>query len=272
MILVNGRQTKALAVSDRGLQYGDGVFETIAIIKKQPQFLGSHLDRLVLGCKALSIKLPDLDLLKTEIASLAATLVDSKAVLKIIITRGPSGRGYRPDTSSTPTRILSLHPWGAHIDGCRTQGIDIKLCKTRLACHPRLAGIKHLNRLEQVLASAELTDDFQEGIMLDANGLVIEGTMSNLFIVRHDKHILTPQLSQCGIQGIMKNKLINYLHDRHYKVTETDMGLQELFDAKNVIMSNSIIGLWPVRTLQHEQQTRHYALADFADDFNKSIC
>ncbi len=270
MILVNGKQSDTLVISDRGLQYGDGVFETIAIKQNTPQFLDSHLDRLILGCKTLLIKSPDLGLLKSEIASLTSTLTD-RAVLKVIITRGTAGRGYRPDATSAPTRILSLNPWGEHIDAFRQNGIDIMLCETRLAHNPQLAGLKHLNRLEQVLASAELTDVYQEGIMQDADGSIIEGTMSNLFIVTGDNCVKTPLLDQCGIQGIMKKKLLGWLQDNHFTVIETNISLNDMLTAKSVFMSNSIIGLWPVKSFKYKQETQQYTIPDFVAVFNKTL-
>jgi 4-amino-4-deoxychorismate lyase len=270
MTLVNGIQTDTLPVSDRGLHYGDGVFETIAIKQKQAQFLVSHLDRLKRGCTSLLMPLPDMDVLKSEITSLTETVVD-KAVLKIIITRGSGGRGYRPEAVPHVTRILSLHPWGDHIDVYREQGIQLMLCKTHLAHNPQLAGFKHLNRLEQVIASAELTDDFQEGIMQDIDGAVIEGTMSNIFIIADDKTVKTPRLDQCGIQGIMRHKLLKWLQNNNFNVDQTNIGLSDLLQAQSILMSNSIIGLWPVNLFKARQETRHYSLPGFVEDFNKYL-
>ena len=270
MILVNGIQTNNLPVSDRGLHYGDGVFETIAIRNKQPQFLASHLDRLKLGCSALSIPLPDMDELGSEIASLTDTVAD-KAILKIIITRGSGGRGYRPEAAPQVTRVLTLHPWGDHINEHREKGIQLTLCETRLAHNPQLSGFKHLNRLEQVLASAELTDNFQEGIMQDMDGFIIEGTMSNLFIVTGDNTVKTPRLGQCGIQGIMRDKLLKWLKNNKINVVEANIRMGEVLQAQSILMSNSIIGLWPVKSFKSRQQTRDYVFADFAASFNKQL-
>jgi len=188
MVLVNGKQTNTLLVFDRGLQYGDGVCKTIAVNNKQPQFLKDHLNRLKLGCQALSISVPDSPLLESEIQKICYA-AEKQSVLKIIITRGLGGRGYRPDTvqetnqkteqNISTTRILSLHPWGEHIKDYQQRGIHLQCCQTRLAYNPQLAGFKHLNRLEQVLGSSELTTDAQEGLMLDFTDHVIEGTMSN---------------------------------------------------------------------------------------------
>ncbi len=267
MILVNGIQTDTLPVSDRGLHYGDGVFETIAIKQKHPRFLAAHLDRLMRGCSALSIPLPDPDVFESEIALLANTVAD-KAILKIIMTRGSGGRGYRPETSPHATRILALYPWGDHIEAYRKTGIQLMHCNTQLAHHAQLAGLKHLNRLEQVLASAELADDVQEGLMQDKNGLIIDGTMSNVFIISGDETVKTPRLEQCGIQGIMRNKLFNWLNDKDINTVESDIYIDDILQAKSIVMTNAIIGLWPVNTLKTRQQTRQYAFANFVESFN----
>ncbi len=266
-VLVNGKLTNSLPISDRGLNYGDGVFETIAVIKQRPQLIEEHLARLNKGCEKLSITAPAPALLVSEIKSLCKS-ADDQAVLKIIITRGSGGRGYRPDKDSKPARILTLHPWGEHIFHYREQGIRLSLCATRLSINPVLAGIKHLNRLEQVLASIELSNHVQEGLMRDYNDHVIEGTMSNLFIISTDNVIKTPSLKQCGIDGIMRRRLIDWLATRENKsVEETSLTLDDLHEAKHVMMTNSIIGIWPV--VYFEKQ--HYAIPDFVTRFNRSI-
>jgi len=239
MILVDGEQTDSLPVSDRGLHYGDGVWETIAVVAQVPQFIDEHFARLSKGCQALAIDVPDFRLLEAEIKSLCDS-VDELAVLKIIITRGSGGRGYRPDAASCPRRILSLHPWGKHVFHYREQGIQLARCNTRLSINPQLAGFKHLNRLEQVLASTELSNTAQEGLMLDYNDHVIEGTMSNLFIISPDNAIKTPLLNQCGVSGIMRQQLIDWLAEHeNLPVLERKITLDDVHNAKSIIMTKS---------------------------------
>ncbi len=268
VVLINGKQTDTISVTDRGLQYGDGVWETIAIQGNTPQFIEAHLKRLILGCQALHINPPDLSVLKAEIKQLTDT-VKKWAILKIIITRGSSGRGYRSDFSikTRSTRIVSLHPWGDHIAHFRQTGIDLQLCKTRLAYNPPLAGFKHLNRLEQVLGSAELHDDKQEGLMLDFNDIVIEGTMSNVFIVSDNNAIKTPLLNEktgCGIKGIMRQKVIEWLRKNDYTITEEPFKLEDVLTAQGIFITNSIIGVWAVKSFQDKT----YATPDFIPQFN----
>jgi len=271
-VLVNGKQTDSISVSDRGLQYGDGVWETIAVREGKPQYLKTHLKRLILGCQALNISLPDLTVLNVEIKQLADT-VKKHAVLKVIITRGLGGRGYRSNNSSfttsttATTRIISLHPWGDHIADYQKRGIDLQLCQTRLAYNPQLAGFKHLNRLEQVLASAELSDDKQEGLMRDFNDNIIEGTMSNVFVLSQDNNIKTPRLDDetgCGIKGIMRQIAIDWLIANNYKVSEEPLKLDDVLNAQGIFMTNSIIGLWAVKSFE----SKTYTLPDFVPQFN----
>jgi len=248
MLLVNGEPGETLPVSDRGLQYGDGVFETIEINGQRPVFFDRHLKRLEDGCRRLAIPCPAFGRL-TEEAGLLCQQAPARAVLKILVTSGSGGRGYRRPEAIQATRILSLHPYPDYPDAFATQGINTRLCGTRLGINPALAGIKHLNRLEQVLARAEWSDQgIQEGIMLDSNDQVIEGTMTNLFYVKnHALH--TAPLTQCGIAGIIRN-LIMELADQHdLRVKQPNYTLEQLVSADEIFVCNSIIGIWPVKQI-----------------------
>jgi len=152
--LVDGHPATTVDIADRGLAYGDGVFETMAVVSGAVPLLHRHLARLALGCTRLGIEAPSASLIEAELAALVAA-VDA-GVAKLIVTRGKGARGYAPPRDAAPTRILSLHapPLAAIGPG---QGISVRWCATTLAINSRLAGIKHLNRLEQVLARANGT-------------------------------------------------------------------------------------------------------------------
>lgn len=248
--LVNGQMKTTLDIQDRGLQYGDGLFETIAVIDGSPQFLDKHLDRLLKGCAKLLIPEPERALLESEVLQLCGG--SDKAVLKIIITRGTGGRGYRPSVYPEPTRIISLHEWPDYPPDQVEKGIQVRYCNTRLSTNPALAGIKHLNRLEQVLARSEWNDPgIAEGLMLDASGFVIEGTMSNLFIVR-DGILITPDLSGCGVEGIMRSIVIETASSMGVTHRILQITPQEISEADEIFICNSLIGIWPVCQLdQH---------------------
>ena len=173
----------------------------------------------------------------------------SKAVLKLILTRGSGGRGYRqPDVIQT-TRVLSLHPFPDYPDIYKEQGITARFCDTRLGLNPGLAGIKHLNRLEQILARAEWTDpDIQEGIMLDMNEHVIEGTMTNLFYVKNDT-LYTSSLTLAGVAGIMRGIIMAMSSDHDLSAIEHTFTKDELLSADEVFVCNSIIGIWPIKQI-----------------------
>ncbi len=249
MILVNGECREHIEISDRGFQYGDGLFETIAVLNGQPVFFDRHIDRLKAGCLRLYIPFPGTGLLAHEAQKLSEH--SSNAVLKLILTRGSGGRGYRqPDLIQT-TRVLSLHPFPDYPDSYKVQGIVARFCDTRLGLNPALAGIKHLNRLEQILARAEWTDPaIQEGIMLDINGHVVEGTMTNLFYVKNHT-LYTSVLTFAGVAGIIRGILMAIASVQGIFAIEHTFTQDELLSADEVFVCNSIAGIWPVRQIEN---------------------
>ncbi|MBA2409139.1 MAG: aminodeoxychorismate lyase [Gammaproteobacteria bacterium] len=259
MALVNGSNQSTVPVQDRGLLYGDGVFETIAVRDAVPRQLDRHLRRLRNGCDRLAIDPPAMSLLKAEAMLLCAGV--ERAVLKIIITRGQGGRGYRPSVETPPTRILIIIPWPEHSPDYHNQGIAILLCRTRLARNPLLAGIKHLNRLEQVLARAEWQDEYQEGLLLDTEGVVVEGTMSNVFAVRGET-LHTPALDCAGVAGIMRERIIEQANLAQTPVTIGELSVDDLERADAVFFCNSLIGIWPVRQFGARSYRAHPLVRD----------
>ncbi len=242
MILVNGTPQTHIEISDRGFQYGDGLFETLTVNNGKPVFLTQHLNRLTNACQRLYIPAPDLELLYAEVNQLCQNV--KHAVLKIIITRGSGGRGYRQPNDIQPTRVLSLHPFPDYPDSYQQQGITARFCTTRLGLNPTLAGMKHLNRLEQVLARAEWNDDtIQEGIMLDIHHQVIEGTMSNVFYSKNNQ-LYTADLTQSGVAGIIRALIMS-----HESVIEHSYNQADLLAADELFVCNSIIGIWPIKQL-----------------------
>lgn len=260
-IFINGHPTEQLSVLDRGFQYGDGLFETLRIRNGQAQHWQRHMARLTNGCQRLDIAMPDVECMRREAESLCRTFLDengdTQGVLKITITRGSGGRGYAVTDVHEPTRVLAVSSAPAPSAHHVTQGIKLRLCNMRLGDNPALAGIKHLNRLEQVLARAEWDDpDIAEGLLLDNNNNVVEGTMSNLFCVQtHEGKqpmLLTPALTRCGVRGVTRDRILEAASqlDIHYQ--EIDMQLGDLQQASEVFISNSLIGIWPVRQFQNQ--------------------
>ena len=241
-------------MSDRGFQYGDGVFTTIAVRSGIPLFLNRHLDRLHRDCVALGIPAPGDETLIREVEYLLKD--HSDGVLKIQLTRGAGGRGYRPPASVVPTRVIALHPSASYPPSFEQDGVAVCLCSTRLGINPRLAGIKHMNRLEQILARSEWQDsEIAEGLMFDQDDQLVEGTMTNIFLVRNER-LVTPLLDRCGIKGVMRSILIEGAQDLGLDVSECRLSIEELENADEVFLSNSVIGLWPVRRIER----RTYAI------------
>lgn len=253
-MLINGLQGDTVSVHDRGLLYGDGVFRTMRICGGQVFCWPRHYRKLQQDCAALGISCPELLLLSEELQQLSQK--QPNGVAKIIITRGQSTRGYQPATDSIPTRIVSIAPAPDYPESFYTQGVKLHLCNLRLAHQPQLAGIKHLNRLENVLAAAEWRDqDMAEGLLLDESGYVIEGTRSNLFCVQGNE-LLTPDLSRCGVTGVQRERVLEWAVQHGVKRRIEQFTLAQFLEADEVFLVNSMIGLWPVRELQSRTWNR----------------
>lgn len=240
--MINGELRETLAATDRALHYGDGLFETLAVVNGRPRFWSEHMARLQHGCAVLGLPDPDPEQLLNEALTLCAN--EERAVLKIIYSRGSGGRGYRPPQQPSPQRLLFRYPWPDHPE--LSNGIHLRVCQTPLACNPVLAGIKHLNRLEQVLARAEWDDAaIHEGLMCDLDGQVKEGTMSNLFWVEEGR-LFTPDLSRCGVAGVMRGQVMAMARDLGITVQTADILPEELVQMDEIFMTNSLVGIWPV--------------------------
>ncbi|MDE1166371.1 MAG: aminodeoxychorismate lyase [Pseudomonas sp.] len=240
---VDGQPADALALKSRGLAYGDGLFETIAVKAGQPLLLARHLARLAEGCQRLAI-ITDLQQVGDEVQAYARAM--GEGVLKLILARGDSARGYAADPVAPARRILQASPLPQYPSAHAEQGVRLFPCTTRLAEQPLLAGLKHLNRLEQVLARAEWQgSEFAEGLMRDTSGRLIEGVYSNLFLVRQGV-LLTADLSRCGVAGVMRAELIAQAQQAGIAVQVRDLCMADLEQADEVFVCNSVYGLWPV--------------------------
>ncbi len=237
-VVLNGERACGLPFTDRGLAYGDGLFETIKV-QGRPQFLELHLARLSRGCQRLDIKL-DLAALRCEITALLQA--EGSGTLKLIVTRAAGQRGYKPSPGAAAQRVLLFSPQ-EFAEGQRSAA-RLRICRQTLSEQPSLAGLKHLNRLEQVLARGEWSDPhIDEGLMLDTRGRLIEGTMSNVFLVRGNT-LFTPALTRCGIEGVMRQVVIEHL--AMTTVSQCDLTLDDLITCDGVFVTNSLLGIWPV--------------------------
>lgn len=243
---IDGRPEELLSIKDRGLAYGDGLFETVAVTAGAPVLLERHLSRLAQSCARMKIPL-DQHLLHTELLAFCAAL--GEGVAKLIITRGDGLRGYAPPATARPRRILQGSAAPAYAPENAGQGVRLFACATPLAEQPLLAGMKHLNRLEQVLARAEWDDpSYAEGLMRDVSGRVVEAVYSNIFMIKNGQ-LLTPNLSRCGVAGVMRAELLDQAARLSIPCAVTDISLSELLGADEVFVCNSVYGVWPVLEL-----------------------
>ncbi len=245
--LINGVVATGIPADDRGLAYGDGLFETIAVRCGLPRGLSLHLDRLQDGCERIGLSFPGRDLLKTEIHGLS---LPEHGALKVILTRGSGRRGYAADPAAEPLRVVTVAASEPYPEAFYAQGVALRFCTTPVSSNTALAGLKSLNRLEQVLARSEWSDKaFQEGLMCSGDQRVIAGTMTNLFVVANGR-VVTPELSDCGIAGTMRRRIMNVLQANGTAVSEQDLSTADVRNAEELFVTNALLGLWPVARLE----------------------
>jgi len=259
--LINGQRAERISIRDRGFQYGDGCFETVRVLSNKPILWSAHLKRLKNACKTLQLSV-NFELLKSEITQLLQDNKTADVILKITVTRGEGGRGYKPPEHANCTRIIQLIDYVAA--DTRT-GARVVVCQHRLSSNSLLGGIKHLNRLDQVIASAQIPADFDEGLCLDEQGSVIEGCRSNLLLAI-DNQLVTPDLGKSGVEGVMLNYLIDKFKVLDTRVLRKTISLRELKTASEIFLCNSVFGIWPVAEIENEdwrmnREKRHFSAA-----------
>jgi 4-amino-4-deoxychorismate lyase len=248
--LSQGEATDRVSISDRGFQYGDGLFETIAVRNGEPRLWQYHVERLARGCKVLGIRMPsESDLSEGLIQALQdSNAPAAHACVKVIVSAGSGLRGYGRAFANSPTVLFRAFLSAPLALDSYRGGIETVICRTRLASGSATVGLKTLNRLEQVLARSEFagTDVF-EGLTLDAEDNIICGTMSNVFFV-NDKSISTPPLDRCGVEGVMRRHVIETLDRQGITVAHHPYSLSRLEDADEVFLSNSQFGVIPIKS------------------------
>ena len=255
----DGEPVNVVSIDDRAFQYGDGLFETVAIRSGEPRLWSYHMDRLAAGCERLSIAAPDAQALRKQLDSALAESGEMPAdcAAKIIISSGVSGRGYARENPTTATAyigIFAARPVAAEL---YRDGVETLVCKTKLAPFSFAAGLKTLNRLEQVVARSECVAQAAfEGLTLDASEQLICGTMSNVFIVSNES-ISTPSLHRCGVEGVMRRHTIETLAANDITVDIRDVGEAELYRCDEVFLTNSQFGLLPVRRCGEKVWRQH---------------
>lgn len=261
MSLVDGVPVDCLSVRDRGLAYGDGVFRTLRVRGGQPLWWQDHYAKLEHDAAALNLPCPRATVLQDEIERLAA---GQDGLAKLILTRGCGPRGYAPPPQPQVTRLVTFDPLPADSVGQRVADISVRWCDLRLGRQPRLAGIKHLNRLENVLARAEWQDPaIREGLLCDDTNAVISGVTSNVFIVSEGV-LQTPELSQCGVAGVARSRILRAARKRGIDVEVARISPDVLMHADEVMLCNSVQGIWRVATLED----KNWSAAGWSETLN----
>jgi 4-amino-4-deoxychorismate lyase len=251
-VQIDGVAGSAVDVLDRGLHYGDGLFETIACRDARPCLLNLHLQRLSEGCARLGIVHPDLPALAGQVRDAAATT--PRSIIKLIVTRGSAtARGYGAHGDEAPRTLLLQYGWSADPDPQAQEGAVVRIAHGRLGENPLLAGLKHLNRLEQVLIRNEWNDPgIHEALVFGSSGALISGTMSNVFLVRNAR-IMTPAITRAGVRGVMRRAVLREAEHLGLAAEESTLSAADLDEAQEIFLTNARIGIWPVRRL--EQRT-----------------
>ncbi|WP_329740652.1 aminodeoxychorismate lyase [Dyella sp. A6] len=243
MRLVNGQAADVVSADDRGLSYGDGLFETIRFVDGHAPLWDRHMQRLQLGCSRLHMPAPAaaqlLDEARTSLADMP------HAVVRITLTRGVGERGYAMPSVPRTTRIVAAFPMPVVDTGLYADGVRLHLCETRLAEQPALAGLKHLNRLEQVLARAEWNDPrMHEGLLRDGSGRVISAVSANLFAVI-DGVPVTPSVARCGVAGVARAEVLDALPQARVR----ELSLDDCRQAAEMFLCSSVRGILPVQSV-----------------------
>lgn len=279
--LVNGMVVDYITIQDRGFQYGDGLFETIACRDNVLEFWAAHMKRLRQGAERLQLACPEETIWLQDIRILVEhyhsdtdngkTTGNNGFVVKLVLTRGSSERGYRPVETTDSTRVVQIMTGlPSRYFHCLTSPAKLCCCQQTVSINPSLAGIKHLNRLENVLARNEWKDNYTEGLMCDAYGHVIEGTMSNIFGFRQDA-LFTPALTDSGVNGILRQYIMQLAENFSIPVSIVKLSIEDLFSMTELFICNSLLEILPVISLRYDDITWQAKDYRIAEKLNKGL-
>jgi len=245
---INGIELTTIDIIDRGLAYGDGIFTTAKIVNGQVVLLEKHIDRLRQGCQQLKIQTPLLCGLFEGLTEQLQTVAKDYplAALKVMITTGSGGRGYsRAGLSDNATNIIIMvSDFPSHYKQMAQHGIELGDSKQQISSSPMLAGLKHLNRLEQVLLRTELDERCEDDLIVtNCFGNVIEATCANLFYWLNGQ-LCTPDMSTSGVNGIIRQTLL----EKCSQIQVCQTALSDLQQAQSMFICNSLMGIMPVKT------------------------
>ena len=250
-LFVGDTRIDALPGDARGFAYGDGLFETMRVHRGEVPWWAMHMARLATGMQRLRFATLDQALIERE----ARALFDDggDGVLKLIVSRGGGGRGYAPMRDAAPLWRLSRHA----VPAMSRAPLVLRWCDTRLSVQPALAGLKHCNRLEQVLARAEWNDaGIDEGLLRSSDGDVVCATAANVFVL-HGTQWSTPRIDRCGVAGVCRAWVL-----AETGATEARLTPDDVQSADAVLLCNAVRGILPVARLDARTWLPHPAVAD----------
>lgn len=254
-MLINGQPETQIAAADRGLSYGDGVFRTLRCDDGGVRFWLRQYRQLAADCAVLGLPCPEAAVWEADIRQLLAASPD--AALKLTVTRGLGQRGYAEPQPLRITRICQRSPLPQYPAVWLTEGVSVRWCDWRLATQPALAGVKHLNRLDNVMARREWQDPaIYEGLLLDQEGWVVEGVMSNLYLLR-DGQLQTPAIDRAGVAGVSRQVLLEAAASLGLQPQSTRLRPADVQAAQAVWLSNSLAGILPVAKLGEHSWAAH---------------
>jgi 4-amino-4-deoxychorismate lyase len=261
MLLIDGKPGLSVSVNDRSFQYGDGCFSTMLTLDGQLQHWPYHQLRLEACLDMLQIPFPNWNLVRQWINQVICP--ESKAGVKIHISRGQGGRGYSPNVEGLPTVTIQSFLYPEQYNQWIVKGSCLGICRQKLGINPLLAGHKHNNRLEQILLRSEMVQrDCADGVVLDIDDRIIETTMANLFWFR-DERLYTPELGRAGVAGVMRKIILEVAGAEKFPVCVGDFSLEDLLSADEIFMTNSILRVAPVVQIEESvfpigKKTRYF--------------
>lgn len=251
-MIIFGKSDNVITVSDRSLQFGDGHFTTIAVRDRKPEFLDAHLNRLLKATERLGIAFADWHSLSDVIQS--ESELTNFGVLKVIISRGVGGRGYGTVGAEDSSCIVTRHPYPAHYVAWKKTGVSLNLSQIKLGMQPILGGLKHLNRLEQVLIKQQLqATTFDDAVVCDSAGFVVETSASNLFW-KNNNYWFTADLSNSGVDGVMRNQVLTYFSENNIPFQIVRVKPKVLLQAEEMFICNSLMHCVPVISYSHSEE------------------
>ena len=251
VVLIDGKKQSKASIFNRNTQFGDGLFETCLVENKKLLFWSNHFERMKLGCDRLKISMIDETLWLSDIKKAFSLMKIDNCIVKLVLSRGESLRGYSYKDNIRPIRITIVSELKKNN---QDKGFSLEFCNSGYNSNPKLAGIKHCNRLEQVIARAGIKVD--DGIMLDENENVVSVTQGNIFCIQGNR-LITPNLDKCGIEGTRRAVILKIAVDLGFDISIKDLSVKELLQSDEVFISNSIQGVGPVNRIEDFVYSKH---------------